>query len=318
MNRKLAILAIVRLEGLNRADIRALAPKIIESEFTDSDTLLSLIAEHATNKVSEDSTISAWRAAQKSIERCANLNIQTIAPWEESFPSRLRSIPDSPLMLFVRGNIECLNSNMTAAIIGTREPTSFGTGSAFRISSFLTGAGVCIVSGLARGCDTQGHLGCLKAGGQTVAVMAHGLDQVYPPENANLAQEIIASGGCLVSEYAPGTKPAGLSFIQRDRIQSGLSDATIVIETGIKGGTLHTAGFCLQQGRMLAVVAHPERYQNAEKVQGNKMLINKKGGIPISDRAELEEKVLKYLLNCQSGETKATWKTNEQLMMQLK
>lgn len=318
MNRKAALLALMNLEGINRSGIRPLISALEASEFRNSDDLRSFLVEINLKDVSEANADIAWRAGKAALVRSSNMNIQVIAPWEKQFPLRLQAIPDSPLMLFARGNIDCLNAKMSAAIIGTREPTSFGIGSAFRISSYLSGSGVCIVSGLAKGCDTQGHLGCLSAGGQTVAVMATGLDQVYPAENGSLAQKILNNNGCLVSEYEPGTKPSRLSFIQRDRIQSGLSDVTIVIETGVKGGTLHTASFCLQQGKMLAVVSHPAKYQNAEKVQGNKMLINKKGAIPICDRNDIEKKVLEYLLSSQNGEPRPPWTTSEQLTMQLK
>lgn len=318
--RKRAILALTRLENVTKDTIHTIAPKIEFSEILNAEDLEAFLSTEPTcvGRHTREQFQNAWKSAERIEERCSNLGIEIIAQWEEQFPTRLRSIQDCPAAIFVKGNLDVLNPSISVAVIGTREPTHFGKGSAVRIAEFFAHAGACVVSGLARGCDTFGHKGCLRAGGQTVAVLAHGLDSIYPPENANLARTIIERQGALVSEYPPGTKPSGLAFVERDRLQSGLADATIVIETGIKGGTLHTANFCLQQGRLLAAISHPEKYRGEEKAQGNKMLINKRGALPISDRCDLEEKILPFLLKCKDGQQPSdSWKSEQQLRMQL-
>lgn len=319
-NRRKSSLALLNLKNVTKDTIRTIAPLIETTDINSSSDLEDLLDSEPTcvGRHNKEQFLNAWESAERTLSRCNSFGIEIIGRWDVRFPKRLLLIQDCPTILFTRGNLDALNSQLSVAIIGTREPTSYGQGSAVRIAEFFSQAGASIVSGLARGCDTLAHKGCLRADGQTVAVLAHGLDQVYPPENAELACTIIERRGCLVSEYAPGTKPTGLAFVERDRLQSGLSDATIVIETGIKGGTLHTANYCLQQGRLLAAIMHPERYRSEEKAQGNKMLINKRGALAISDRKDLEEKILPFLLECKNGQVSLDrWKSEQQLRMQL-
>jgi len=130
-----------------------------------------------------------------------------------------------------------------------------------------------IVSGLAEGIDTAAHRGALSAKGTTVAVVGHGLDTIYPAKNKELAETIIKNNGALVSEYPYGTTISREHLIMRDRIQSGLSLGVFVIETGIKGGTMHTVNFCKKQKRALIVLQHPVKNENTA---GNAHLISKK------------------------------------------
>jgi DNA processing protein len=147
--------------------------------------------------------------------------------------------------------------------------------------------GFAIVSGLAHGCDTFGHQGCVDANGIGVAVLAHGLDKVYPAANRGLAEELLERSGCLVSEYALGVGALRTSFAERDRIQSGLSDGVLVIETDIKGGTMHTVRFSREQRRLLACINHPAALRHESKTKGNQMLIAEKSAVPISNGEDL-------------------------------
>ncbi len=146
-----------------------------------------------------------------------------------------------------------------------------------------------VVSGLAIGCDQYGHEGCVKVHGKSVAVLPCGLDKVYPAKNKNLAQKILDNNGCLISEYPIETKVFKNFFIERDRLQSGLSDGVIVVETDIKGGTMHTVGYTLDYKRVLACYKHPDRYLNEPKTFGNQKLIKEKKAISLSNNLELEE-----------------------------
>lgn len=182
------------------------------------------------------------------------------------YPSLLRTIPDPPPTLYVRGE---LAPKRCVACVGTREPSAFGIEVTRRIVRALVARGYGIVSGLASGVDTVAHRTALEAGGYTIAVLAHGLDSVYPAANRELAKEILAAGGALVGEHPDQTSPSPRSFVRRNRIQSGLSLGTIVMQTDLAGGSMHTARFTLVQGRKLFVPVPPAGpHRDAPKSRG--------------------------------------------------
>lgn len=195
----------------------------------------------------------AWqRAAERAdgvIAQAADLGVQIYTLADDEYPMHLRAIPDHPPVVFARG---CLAPGPRAvACIGTREPSYFGEKVAKGITTHLAERGWSIVSGLAIGVDTLAHEAALEAGGHTVAVLANGLDAVYPRTNAALADRILASGGALLSEQPFGTPAIPRNLVQRDRLQSGMSVGTIVAQTDIVGGSMHTVRFTLMQGRRL-------------------------------------------------------------------
>ena len=235
---------------------------------------------------------AAYHSAERVLEQSHDLGVNVLGP--DTFPPQLREIPDPPVVLYIRGNAQCLYRTPVVAIIGTRDPSPFGLSASEKLSTTLTTQGFVIVSGLALGCDAAAHVGCLNAGGQTVAVLAHGLDNIYPSKNRDLADRILSSDGCLVSEYPPGIRPRGNFFVERDRLQSGLAAAVIVVETDLKGGTMHTARFCLEQHRMLACVVHPAKFASHDKARGNQMLISEGKAIPLSSRQDIENFVARF------------------------
>jgi DNA processing protein len=242
---------------------------------------------------------AAILSAQDIITRSEDAGLHVLGWADQEYPDRLRSIPDPPLVLFVKGDLSGLSSDLSVALIGTREPSDFGRRSAHAIGKSLAEAGSTVVSGLALGCDTEGHLGCLDGGGITVAVMAHGLDKVSPARNRPLADRILSEGGCLISEYPLGTEARRHHFVERDRLQSGLSDAVVVAETGLKGGSMHTVGFCEAQGRELRCIKHPEGKGDVPSAEGNRMLIESGRAQPLSDKADVA--ALVELLRSRNG-----------------
>lgn len=200
-----------------------------------------------------------------------------------AYPQRLRAISDPPATLFVKGDLKALHALHSLAIVGTRKPTPYGEKVARKTGATAVREGFSVISGLAVGCDTFGHLGCLEASGLGVAVLAHGLDMVYPSANQGLARRLIENGGCLVSEYPVGTRPSRAAFVKRDRIQSGLSDAVLVIETDVKGGTMHTATFAREQCRPLACIEHPVQWRQASSTKGTQKLLKDGLATPIRD-----------------------------------
>ena len=201
----------------------------------------SLIGDKAYRELSE-----AGAALDRTLERLNALSIRAVTPLNPDFPDKLRDIPDPPPLLFVRGTF---SDRPAVAIVGSRRDTRYGRGQAFRIARELAEAGVVIVSGLARGIDTAAHRGAVAARGLTCAVMGCGLDQTYPQENADLAEEIIRLGGALVSEFPPGAAPLPYHFPRRNRLISGLSDAVLLVEATLRSGTQSTINHALNQGR---------------------------------------------------------------------
>lgn len=179
-----------------------------------------------------------------------NIRVMT---WEDAeYPARLREISQPPPILYLRGNF-IQDDAWAVAIVGTRRVTSYGRQVTEEIAAFLAQNGVTVVSGLARGVDGIAHQAALNAGGRTFAVLGSGVDRVYPPEHRNLAESIIGSGAIL-SDYPPDTPPEASNFPPRNRIISGLSMATIVIEAAETSGALITANFAVEQGREVFAV----------------------------------------------------------------
>lgn len=181
------------------------------------------------------------------VERNARAGV-TVLTWDDpDYPPLLKQIYDPPFVLYVKG--ELLPADEWAvAVVGTRRVSAYGREAARRLAGDLAANGVTVVSGLAQGIDSHAHRAALEAGGRTIAVLAHGLDQVYPPQNRTLAAEI-GERGALVSEFALGTRPEAKNFPARNRIISGLSLGTLVVEAGKRSGALITAEFAAEQGR---------------------------------------------------------------------
>jgi len=181
------------------------------------------------------------------VQWCGERNVQIVPLDSPLYPPALRQIADAPPILFVDGELRPCDA-LAVAIVGTRHATVYGRTQAEKIGYGLAKAGVTIVSGMARGIDSAAHQGALDAGGRTIAVFGCGVGQIYPPENAELSRAIAASGA-LVSEYHPLTKPHSGTFPQRNRLISGLSHATLVIEAPQRSGSLITARTAYEQGR---------------------------------------------------------------------
>jgi DNA processing protein len=211
-------------------------------------------------------------------QRLGELGIRALTLLDDEYPANLRQIADPPPVIFVRGTLEARDAQ-AVALVGTRRATDYGRAVADRLSRELAASGVTVISGMARGVDTVAHRGALQAGGRTIAVLGNGLDQVYPPENAGLADRIIGSdGGALVSEFGPGIPPDAVNFPRRNRIISGLSRATVIVEAGERSGALITADFALEQGREVLVV--PGSILSPSSTGSNELL--KQGATPVT------------------------------------
>jgi len=183
--------------------------------------------------------------------------LKTIYSHDENFPALLNQISNVPEKIFVLGDEAVLNEKLKIAIVGTRKASLAGRNLARKFAKELTQFGIVVVSGLAMGIDSAAHEGTVQNKGKTIAVLANGLDKIYPAQNENLANEILKNGGALISEYAPGLPSLPHQFLERNRIISGLCVATIVIEAPERSGSLATARFAAEQGREVFVVPGP-------------------------------------------------------------
>jgi len=216
----------------------------------------------------------------------AGRGIRWVARRDDGYPARLRSIHDPPIGLFIRGaaSLELLD-RPSVAIVGARACSPYGSEVGTTFARRLAGAGVVVVSGLARGVDAAAHRGALAAG-VTVAVLGCGIDRDYPIAHASLAAEIEANG-LIVSEYPPGVEPAPWRFPARNRIVAGLADATVVVEARARSGALITADFALEEGR--EVLAVPGEITSHLSAGSNALL--RLGATPATDASDVLEAI---------------------------
>lgn len=187
------------------------------------------------------------------VELCEQDNIDVLSIREERYPAQLRTISDPPPILYVKGTL-LPSASFSIAVIGTRRNTQYGERQTERLTSALVQNGFTIISGLALGIDGIAHRAALKTGGRTVAVLGSGLHRIYPPEHKPLAQKIVESGGCVMSEYPPLHPSAKWTFPQRNRIVSGLSLGVLVIEAPLRSGAMISARLAGEQGRDIFAV----------------------------------------------------------------
>jgi DNA processing protein len=213
--------------------------------------------------------------AHAQIAQAETKGVRILSVFDEKYPRLLAELPDAPALLYVKGQLP--KDTRCVACVGTREPSSFGAEVARRITARLSDAGYSIISGLALGVDSVCHVAALDQGGHTVAIMANGLDSVYPARNRELAARILDSGGALVSEQPLGAKAFAHNLVQRDRLQSGFSRATFVMQTDVVGGTMHTVRFTLLQNRMLFVPVPTLQHAEDPKFRGPRALAERTG-----------------------------------------
>ena len=286
------ILSLLQLPGIGRKSIIRYCeiPKNQLCEYCVLDNILENAKKKTTRfrSFSSDLIYKAIESAEKITNDCIRHGIEVVSFMDPDYPGRLLNIDDPAAILFYRGTIDFLNQDIrTVAIIGTLTPTAFGYRIAERIGEMVTDMGFISVSGLARGCDTGGHSGSVGHNGRSVAVLANGLEKIYPEENKGLAKKIIDCGGCLISEYPPYTLMQKGYFVDRDRIQAALSDAVFVVETGTEDGTMHTVSFAQKYGKQIYCFRHPEKYRNETSVLGNSKLFDDGIAKPIENQHDL-------------------------------
>jgi DNA processing protein len=223
--------------------------------------------------------------AEEEIKFIEKYKINPLFITDKNYPQRLLNCYDSPTLLFYKGEAD-LNASKIISIIGTRKHSEYGKHQAEKLIDELSSQNILVVSGMAYGIDAIAHKAALKNNLPTIGVLGHGLDQIYPPDHSNLAKDILKHGGGLITEFRSNTKPDKHNFPTRNRIVAGMSDATIVIETGEKGGSMITAE--LANGYNKDVFALPGRVTD-HKSAGCNFLIRNNKAMLLTDAEELIE-----------------------------
>ncbi|MDP3790226.1 MAG: DNA-processing protein DprA [Candidatus Omnitrophota bacterium] len=234
--------------------------------------------EGVGNVIAEKITSLKKKELDRELKLMEKRGVYAISVFDANYPRNLKNSYSPPIVIYVRGEIKPEDAD-AVALVGSRMPSHYGVATCERLSSDLTSRGITVVSGMARGIDTAAHTGALRSG-RTIAVLGSGLNQVYPPENKKLADEICGKGA-VISEFPMNTPPNRFNFPRRNRVISGLSLGVIVIEAGEKSGALITANFALEENR--EVFAVPGRIDSKVSTGTNNLL---KEGAKLVERAE--------------------------------
>ena len=284
MDKKQALLLLNRLPNIGPRTIKKLLKYFsnLEEFFTHSEN--DLIKLGLSERLAKNLASAKIESIEQDL-RWAEVPHHTLLTWADSeYPDCLKEIPDAPPVLYANGSLTAL-TGPKLSIIGTRTPSITGSETAFNFAYELGAHAITIVSGLALGIDKQAHLGCLSGKGKTIAILGAGIDCIYPRQHARLAEEI-QKEGLLVSEFPLGTAPLAGHFPRRNRIISGLSLATLVVEASLKSGSLITAHLALEQNR--SVMALPGSINNPQ-AKGCHALLQQGAALVTSPREVLEE-----------------------------
>lgn len=266
---------LISIEGIGPQKIFSLL-----SQFHDFESIIhadfnSLIKVEGINKTLGSKIYSSKKTFSKiKSELEYDLNSlqksggKLITFWDDCYPDLLKRIYFPPVIIYTLGDFS-ESDNFSIAIVGTRQPSSYGKIQTEKFSAELAEKNITIVSGLARGIDSFAHTAALKAGGRTIAVIGSGLDVIYPPENKKLFEQI-KENGVIISEFVLGTKPDAQNFPRRNRIISGLALGTLVVETKLNGGAMQTAAYALDQNR--EVFAIPGNLNTKQSEGPNKLI----------------------------------------------
>lgn len=290
-----ALLTLIRLPhlGLHRY-------QQLQREFGSAAAIWRAPAE-ALRPLLNTQSLTALLAARESGDKQLEAEVERELAWleqhpevvpvtlgEPAYPALLAAIDGAPPLLYVRGNVDALELPQLA-IVGSRNPTAGGRDNAFQFAQYLAANGFAITSGLALGVDAAAHRGALEAEGATLAVMGTGIDRIYPARNRALGEAIVEAGGALVTEFAPGTTAVAAHFPRRNRIISGLSLGTLVVEAALRSGSLITARTALEQEREVFAIpgsihnplargAHALIRQGAQLVETAADIVQELGG----------------------------------------
>lgn len=275
--------ALTLLEGIGPKSAKSLIAYLgdVNAIFKEKKNLRTTIPGFSKERFRKLNTTKALLEAEKVLEFIDKNNIHTSFFLDKDYPYRLKECADSPTLLYAKGNFE-LNPKRTIAVVGTRNMTSYGKKLIRELISSLQPYNVQVVSGLAYGVDIYAHRCCLEFGIPTVGVLGHGLDRIYPFQHKSAAEKMIENDGGLLTEFPNGTNPDRENFPKRNRVVAGMTDATIIIESGEKGGSLITAHLANDYSR--DVFAYPGNVDNPYSKGSNALIANDKAHLVTSSK----------------------------------
>lgn len=260
----LGLLTLLGLPGVGVRTVKLLADRLdVLGAAHARGALPTGVSLVAARSLRDAEAVSAAHArAVATLAKAEETGTRVVSVYEESYPRLLASIPDPPPVLLVKGSLP-EDGTKCVAVIGTRKPTAWGREQARSFVGDAASKGWTVVSGLALGIDTEAHAAAIAAGAPTVAVLGGGHDRVSPVQNRALAESILVFGGALVSEQPFGVTASKATLVQRNRITSGLSAATVLVESGLTGGSMQTVRFAVLQGRRVFAAVPEDRSHSA-------------------------------------------------------
>lgn len=300
MKKLLELLFLKNIKGFGNVTINKKYVSLLEPVSTLEECIR--LVEDNEEKVSSVDISKAREIAEKKYQEIIDdLTLSVITIFDDEYPEKLKNLQDKkPVILYAKGNIAIL-SQPNIAIVGTRKPSEWSMKVEGRlVQKILELSGRTIISGLALGCDKIAHETTVLAGKKTVAVLPSGVNVITPTSHKKLANSIIETGGCLLSEYEPNAKVTRSTYVERDAVIAALSDATMVIECDVKSGTMHTVDAAEQMKRKLACYYIDDVSKG--KYGGNELMIKEKGAVKITDTEELA--LFLEQLNCIPENTK--------------
>ncbi len=275
LKEKQFIFTLLSLQGIGRKTVKKVLWWLIKHEVSLAKFWVNkdgMWQQCHLSKTAINSIINYKKEQNKytKYEQLSINHIRVVAFWEKEYPSLLKQTSDFPLLLFVKGDVACLNTKQIA-VVGTRKMSKYGAWATRKITSELVNLGFTIVSGFMYGVDITAHLEAVKEGGKTIAVLGFGFNYMYPRRHQDYVDLLLNSESCLVSEFLPSTKPSRENFPLRNRVVAGMSEGVVVIEAGKKSGTHITAECAIDEGRDVFAVSGPI---NNPFCEGTKWLIN--------------------------------------------
>lgn len=260
--------------------------RLLNGDVLDLQFKYNILTPEVTNILLDTDKVKlAKEKVENLIKNCKDMGIEILSYFDTNYPPSLKHIARPPMFLYILGNKKLLSHSKTIACVGTRKPSKYAIEQVDKIVTGLTKENFAIISGLATGIDIQAHKACLYNDGKTIAVMAHGLDTIYPSKHKEIANLIVENGGAIISEYPIATPIKKTNFVVRNRIIAGLSKGVIIFEANEYGGTMHTARFAYKQGRK--IFCPVKSGDNPFMSSGVKKLLHSNSAIPVKNHKDI-------------------------------